>query len=102
MDEEAVTKSEDDRARHLKVVREGTVKRFVITHVGKYDLRCLTFAKQGRNTYETRAEAQALLDLYKKPGGLERVLTPAQMATLEVREVDCYPGHFDPVSYYMD
>lgn len=94
-----MSKSSDDRVRHLAVVM---VKRFVITHVGKYKLRCLTFAQQGRNTYPTRDEAQDALDLYKQPGGLERVLKPAQLATLEVREVDCYPGHFDPAAYYFD
>lgn len=99
-----MTKSSEDRERHLKVVREGLVKRFVITHVNGSGsckgMRRLTFAMQGRNTHATREEAERLLALYKEPGSLDRVLKPAELATLEVREWDCYPGHHDPVRYY--
>lgn len=81
----------------------GTVDRFVITHVSaKLELRQLTFAQQGRWTYPTRAEAEEVLDGFRGPGGLRRVLTPAEMKTLKVIAVPCYAGHFDPVGCYPD
>lgn len=100
------TKSERDRARHLHVVEHETVTRYVITHVISRGLmsgvRGLTFAKQGRCTYATRDEAETALGLYKRPGGLSRVLDAAELASLEVREAQCYPGHFDPVKSWFD
>jgi len=82
--------------------RLNTVKRFVITHVGKLGLRRLTFAQQGRNTYGTRREAEIDLEAFRGPDGLPRVLTPDEVRTLDIREVDCYAGHHDPVGYYVD
>jgi len=71
------------------------VKRYVVTHESeKLGLRVLTFAAQGRWTYDTREEAEAALALFR-PSLREKVLGPAA-DTLEVREVDCYPGHHDP------
>lgn len=77
------------------------VTRFAITHVGREGLRRLTFAMQGRNTHATRAEAEQSLALHRA-NGLDRVLTPKEMATLAVRACECYPGHFDPVRYYFE
>jgi hypothetical protein len=71
-----------------------TVMRYAITNIGKDGLRVLTFANQGRNHYDTREAAQASLDLFKGPQGLPRVLTPEQVASLQVTEVECY-GHGD-------
>lgn len=78
------------------------VTRFVITHVGKHGLRRLTFAQQGQFTYETREEAAAALEGLLSPYGLCKALTADEMKTLEVRPVPCWPGHFDPVTYYVE
>lgn len=89
--------------RQAQTTRLNTVKRFVITHVGAdVGLRRLTFAKQGRFIYGTRREADLDLEQFRGPDGLPRVLRPDEMETLEVREVDCYAGHHDPVRYYVD
>lgn len=75
-------------------------RRFVVTHFDERSrLRRLTFAKQGRHTYPTSAEAEAALALFRQPSGLPKVLTPNELASLEVREVACYDGHLDPVAY---
>lgn len=75
--------------------------RYAITHVGKEGLRRLTFAQQRRNTYDTRELAEAALTEFRGPNGLCRVLTRAEMESLQVREVACY-DHGDPVAYYYD
>jgi hypothetical protein len=71
------------------------VKRFVVTHASqKLGLRILTFPAQGRWTFETREEAEKVLATFA-PSLREKVL--GDLAdTLEVTEVDCYPGHHDP------
>ena len=80
-----------------------TVQRFVVTHVSsKLEIRQLTFPQQGRWTYPTRDDAQKILDTFRGPNGLERVLNAAEIATLKVLEVPCYAGHFDPVGCYPD
>ena len=77
------------------------VKRFVISHINDKDgMRRLTFAKQGRDTYPSREEAAAALVAFQGPNGLARVLSPTEVTTLRVDEVDCY-HHHDPVSYYI-
>jgi hypothetical protein len=80
----------------------GVVKRYVITHVGNNDLRRLTFAQQGRFTYETQAEAEETLAAFTGPQGFARVLSASELASLEVRPCPCWPGHFDPCVYYLD
>ncbi len=76
------------------------IRRFVITHVNDKDgLRRLTFAKDGRDTYETREAADAALVAFRGPRGLPKVLSVAELATLLVLDVECY-DHGDPVAYY--
>lgn len=79
-----------------------TTPRYVITHISGADgLRRLTFAQQGRHTHGSRDEANKVLRAARSTG-LRRVLSPAELATLEVRAVACYAGHHDPVAYYCD
>lgn len=74
--------------------------RFVVTHVSaKSGLRVLTFAAQGRYTYDTRAEAARQMELCRE--GLRRVIGDA-ISTLQVREVECYPDHYDPKKTVFD
>lgn len=71
-----------------------TVKRFVITNMNaKGDLRVLTWPAQGRYTYATREEAEEVLLIFHE--GLRKVIGD-RVSTLEVTEVDCHDGHFDP------
>lgn len=79
-----------------------SVIRYVITHVGKDGLRTLSLGAQGRYTYPTEEAAKDGLKLWAGPQGLPRVLTPDQVATLEVRACECWPGHFDPCGIYFD
>jgi len=72
------------------------VKRFVITHLSpKYpELRVLTFPAQGRYTYETRTEAKSDLDLFQP--SIRDNFGDVYADSLEVIEVECWPGHHDP------
>lgn len=70
--------------------------RYVITH-NTQGTRTLAFPKQGRYTHETEEEAQRSLDLFR--GGLERSLG---YQNLEVRPVECWPGHFDPKTRWFE
>jgi hypothetical protein len=67
-----------------------TVMRYAITNIGKDGLRALTFDNNGRNHYDTREAAESALAGYKQPHSLPRVLTPEQVASLQVTEVECY------------
>jgi len=79
-----------------------SVIRYVITHVSDKDqLRTLTQSCQGRDTYPTREEAERLMGLYVA-NGLDKVLSCAELATLEVRPCECWPNHFDPMGIYFD
>ena len=75
--------------------------RWVITVKRPGEMRRLGQAMQGRYTYATREEAQAVLDVVianNSPGLLEEIGWQAP----EVRECECYPGHFDPVGCWFD
>lgn len=80
-----------------------TVKRFVVTFVSDKDgMRTLAFPCQGKWTFATWAEADETRKLFSGPDGLARVLSPAEVASLEVREAECWRGHFDPCGIYFD
>lgn len=75
--------------------------RYAITHIGKDGLRTLSLRNQGRHHYDTRSAAEKALEVFRGPNGLIKVLTPEQVATLEVRAVQCY-DHGDAVGIYFD
>lgn len=83
-----------------------TVTRYVVTHVNTKDMRCMTFAHQGRNTHATQAEAQEHLDAVLNTGvnrnDIPGVFGAQSVGTFEVRPVECYPGHFDPITRYFE
>lgn len=74
------------------------ITRYAITHIA-LGRRRLTFAQQGRDTFDTREEAEALLKDYCE--GLTLVLSPKELATLRVCAVECY-ANGDPVRYYVE
>lgn len=75
------------------------VTRYVVTHVNADGQRQMTWAAQGRNTHATREEAErALVALHEN--NAPHIL--AKYPHLEVRPIECYPGHFDPVGIYVD
>lgn len=83
--------------------RGEAVLRFVVTNQGSGDLaslRVLTFASQGRHTFETREEAEAQMKLFE-PSLREKILGD-RADTLRVLEVECWPGHFDPKRSVFD
>jgi hypothetical protein len=76
--------------------------RFAITHLHKNGLRGLTLANQGRNHYDTRAEALAALAAFMNPEhGLDKVLDAAEYSTLRVDPIECY-DHGDAVGIWVD
>lgn len=76
-----------------------TVTRYVITHVTRSGMRQMTFAAQGRNTHETQEQAEERMRLVL---GANSAATIARIygddPCFEVRAVECYAGHFDPVN----
>ena len=77
------------------------VIRWVVTAQRPGESRRLAAAMQGRHTYATREEAQDVLYSIvenNRPGLLEEV----GLVNLEVRECECYPGHFDPIGCWFD
>lgn len=86
--------------------RPETVTRYVVTYVdARVGLRTLANAMQGRFTYATREEAQAVLDALLSANSAERVAEiwgKGSAETFEVRSCECYAGHFDPVGCYFE
>lgn len=77
-----------------------TVKRYVVTHMGKYG-RTLAMPQQGRYTYDTPEAAQHWIDEVLAQNTAEHLVGLFGMP-LEVRECECYDGHLDPVGIYFD
>lgn len=75
--------------------------RYVITHMGKNGLRTLTFAAQGRHTFDTEGQAQDYLNLLLENGIKTRMPNGCDWQTLEVRPVECW-DHKDPKTCYFD
>lgn len=72
--------------------------RYAITHVSDWSgLRLLTRGKHAHEAYDEREEAERTLEKFRL--GLGRVLSPSEVASLEVRQVECYENG-DPVFYY--
>lgn len=83
-----------------------SVTRYVITHLDKQGHRIMSApARQGRYTHETAAEAQAVLKSMtdnSDPATLRQVHGSQARGTYAVRPCECWPGHFDPQTYYFD
>lgn len=75
--------------------------RWVITFIAKDGLRTLFYGADGRHTHATREEAQALLDKFDREQIRSRLGDQAA-DSLEVRECECWAGHFDPCGIYFD
>lgn len=80
-----------------------SVARYVVTYINKNGARTLATACQGRMTYETREEAQSLLDAMTQnnpASQLDTIYGPQR--DLQVRPCPCWPGHFDPKTVWFD
>jgi len=62
--------------------------RYAVTHINSQGLRVLTFANQGRNHYDTQAEAEKALEFYKPD--LRAKILGEKADTLKVLPVECY------------
>lgn len=81
---------------------DGTVTRYVLTCVwNPGEGRQLFEAMQGRFTFGGREAADARREEFLSNGSLQERF-PHAAATLEVRPVQCWPGHFDPCGRYFD
>lgn len=78
-----------------------TVKRFVITHINRDGMRALASPQQGRYTYATREDAQKRLDAIIANTTVAMIKSVWGLP-LQVRECECYAGHFDPVGIFFD
>ncbi len=82
---------------------EDSVTRYVLTYVNRAGDRCMVDARQGRFTYATREEAQQRLDsllAHNTPERLAEFFSPNPQ--LDVRAAECWPNHFDPMTYYFN
>lgn len=82
-----------------------TVTRYVATYIAKDGMRTLMQAMQGRNTYATPEQAQARIDaIYTNGNNSASMLASiwGENPQCEVRPVECYPGHYDPITCYFD
>lgn len=76
---------------------------YAITHINRDGMRTLTYANQGRNHCETRAEAErklAALVGNTDVARLEQVFGNQALGTFDVRAVECY-DHGDAKSIYF-
>lgn len=96
-----MVENETPRERCIRVYEEQGPIRFVLTHVNRSGVRTLLQAQQGRYTYATAEEAQALLDAIR-PSYAARPETDFDAATMEVRPVECWPVHHDPKRIWFD
>lgn len=71
------------------------VMRYVITNIDKKgELRVLTLSGQGTDTFGTKLEAETRMRILEPQ--LRAKVLGDRADTLEVTEVECWPGHFDP------
>lgn len=80
------------------------VTRYVITYIPDRNAvgRTLVEPRQGRYTYETREKAAEAMASLMGPTGFTRIMSTAELRTVEVRPCPCYPGHFDPQTCWFD
>ena len=79
------------------------VIRHVVTHINEDGMRTLCGPAQGRHTYATAEEAEAMKAAMLKNNRMDGDgLAGVYGLPLEVRPVKCYPGHFDPMTCYFD
>ena len=74
--------------------------RYVISHINKDEMRCMTYACQGRETRGSKEEAQKDLQDFLTNNTEERlagVFGSQAIGTFEVSAIECYPNHFDPM-----
>lgn len=89
-----------ERARELERER---VIRYVATYVNREGMRTLMSAAQGRNTFATKAGAQAWIDAVSGVNSSETIRQIwGDDPRCEVRACPCYPGHFDPETIWFD
>lgn len=84
---------------------ENAVIRYVPTFIGKDCLRTLMRPAQGHLTFETPEAAQGWLDAVYKPGtnSIDTLKSVwGENPQVEVRPVECWAGHFDPIGVYFD
>ncbi len=82
-----------------------SVVRYVPTYVNKDGMRTLMRPAQGQHTYATPTEAQAWLDAVYKPGTNSADTLKSvwgENPRVEIRPVECWAGHFDPIGVYFD
>ncbi len=78
--------------------------RWVITHIGVHGLLRMTDPAQGRYTYATEDEAERRMRaiLSNVTNDAAGVFGEQSVGTFEVRRVECWPGHHDPKSFYVE
>ncbi len=80
--------------------------RYVVTHVRQRGPmeghRGLTFAAQGRYTFETPEAAQEWIESARKNNSPSTMAMYGTPDTLQVRACLCFPYHHDPMQVWFD
>lgn len=80
--------------------------RYVITHIEQSSptrgMRRLTFRNAGSNTFDTPEQAQQLIYAMRSNNSPSTLAMYGTPDTLEVRAVECWPGHNDPKTIWFD
>lgn len=85
-------------------VSDGGVIRYVITHLTVDNVasaRQLAGPMQGHRTHATFSDAKHAIKAIMENNS-ESTLRSVYNLPLEVRPVECYPGHFDPKTCWFD
>jgi hypothetical protein len=79
------------------------VIRYVVTYQKPGGIRTLVPPAQGRCTYATPEEAQALIDAMHKNNARSTLASVyGDPDSLAVRPCPCWPKHHDPIGIYFD
>jgi len=88
--------------RNFGTIDDGTVTRYVLTCVwNPGEGRQLFEAMQGRFTHGEREACEERRASFLENGSLASHY-PHAAETLEVRPVQCWPGHFDPITRWFE
>lgn len=93
-----------ERTQTMEKRQFKTVTRYCVTHLDREGRRALSYPAQGRYSFATEKEAADLATAISgnnSVSNIVQVFGPQALGTFEARPVECYAGHFDPVSIWL-
>jgi hypothetical protein len=84
------------------VINPPSVMRWIVTHVCPSGRRVMSFPRQGCNTYASEAQALDFMGRVQSINDVDGIFGTQAIGTFEAREVECWPGGFDPVGVFEE